>query len=341
MNQPIIDFRSDTVTKPGPEMLQFMMSARVGDDVFMEDEVTNELQSFAANMLGTEDALFCPSGTMTNEIAIKAHTQPGNEVICDRSSHVYNYEGGGIAFNSGCQVRPIDGDRGKIKAVQIKEAINPDDVHKAVSAMVSLENTANRGGGSYYDMKDITEISQLCRANGLKLHLDGARLFNAVVAGGQSASDYGPLFDSISLCLSKGLGAPIGSLVLGSHRFIKECRRIRKVLGGGMRQTGYIAAAGLYALQHNISRLAEDHLHAQKIGEALKKKSFVGKIMPVDTNIIIFEVTGSETAKSLSGKLAAKNIKVIPVSNHEIRIVTHLDITPEMVERTIKELALL
>lgn len=338
MNQPIIDFRSDTVTKPGPQMLQFMMRAPVGDDVFMEDEMTNELQSYAANMLGMEGALFCPSGTMTNEIAINAHTRPGNEVICDKSSHIYNYEGGGIAFNSGCQVRPIDGDRGRIRAEQIKEVINPDDIHKAASAMVSLENTANRSGGSYYDFKDITKISQLCRSEGLKLHLDGARLFNAIVATGQNVSDYGPLFDSISLCLSKGLGAPIGSLILGSREFIERCRRIRKVLGGGMRQTGYMAAAGLYALQHNIFRLKDDHANAGEIAGALKKKNFVGKIMPVDTNIIIFEVIGSETAKSLTDKLAAKNIKVIPVSNREIRIVTHLDITPEMVDRTIKEL---
>lgn len=338
MSQQMIDFRSDTVTKPGPEMLKYMMKAKVGDDVFGEDETTNKLQSFAAEMFGMEAALFCPSGTMTNEIAIKAHTQPGNEVICDKTSHIYNYEGGGVAFNSGCQVRPLNGDRGRITARQIEEVINPDDIHKAESTLVSLENTANRGGGSYYNFQDIIDIHHLCKSRGLKLHLDGARLFNALTETTQTPTDYGKVFDSISLCLSKGLGAPVGSLIMGSNDFIKKCRRIRKVLGGGMRQTGYLAAAGLYAIQHNVSRLTEDHRHAKQIAGVLAQKSFVGKMMPVDTNIIIFEVRGTETARSLSDKLAAKNIKVIPISASEIRIVLHLDITPEMVDRTISVL---
>lgn len=338
MSQQMIDFRSDTVTKPGPEMLECIMKAKVGDDVFGEDETTNTLQSSAAEMFGMDAALFCPSGTMTNEIAIKAHTQPGNEVICDKTSHIYNYEGGGVAFNSGCQVRPLNGDRGRITAAQIEEVINPDDIHKAESTLVSLENTANRGGGSYYNFQDIIDIHRLCKSRGLKLHLDGARLFNALTETTQTPADYGKVFDSISLCLSKGLGAPVGSLIMGSNDFIKKCRRIRKVLGGGMRQTGYLAAAGLYAIQHNVSRLTEDHRHAKQIAGVLAQKSFVGKMMPVDTNIIIFEVRGTETARSLSDKLAAKNIKVIPISASEIRIVLHLDITPEMVDRTISVL---
>jgi len=338
MNEPIIDFRSDTVTKPSPEMLDFMFKAKVGDDVFNEDETTNELQSYAATLFGMEAALYCPSGTMTNEIAIKAHTQPGNEVICDKTSHIYNYEGGGVAFNSGCQIRPINGDRGRIEANQVKEQINPDDIHKAQTSLVSLENTSNRGGGSYYEFNDIIEISGVCKSAGLKLHLDGARLFNALTETGESPKDYGKVFDSISLCLSKGLGAPVGSLILGSEQFIKKCRRIRKVMGGGMRQTGYIAAAGLFALQHNIERLKEDHRHARDIATALKKKNFIGEMMPVDTNIIIFEVKESETSHSLTDKLAARGIKVIPISNREIRIVLHLDITEDMVARTINEI---
>lgn len=335
MNEKIIDFRSDTVTRPGREMLEFMMSAKVGDDVFGEDTATNELQSYAANLFGMEASLFCPSGTMTNQIAIKAHTQPGEEVICEQQSHVYVYEGGGIAFNSGCQTRTIIGSSGKINAGQIAEVINPDDIHKPKSSLVSLENTTNRGGGSCYELKDLKEISELCRDSKIGLHLDGARLFNALVAKNQTVRQYGSLFDSISICLSKGLGAPVGSLLLGTADFIKKARRIRKVFGGGMRQSGYLAAAGLYALKNNVQRLATDHERAKRIASSLRKKDFVVDLLPVETNIIIFETGGKWNADSLAKKLKENNIYVIPISSNQIRIVLHLDIDEEMVEKTI------
>ncbi|RYD70570.1 MAG: aminotransferase class I/II-fold pyridoxal phosphate-dependent enzyme, partial [Sphingobacteriales bacterium] len=272
-----IDLRSDTFTKPSPAMLEAMLKAHVGDDVFGEDPTVNALESFTAQIFGMEAGLFCPSGTMTNQIAIKCHTQPGDEVICDKTSHVYIYEGGGIAFNSGSQVKALDGERGMINADQVKEAINPDDVHKARTSLVTLENTANRGGGSCYNLAEIQKIKEVCLQNNLRLHLDGARLFNALVARQETTRQYGELFDSISICLSKGLGAPIGSLLIGKSQFIKQARRVRKVFGGGMRQAGYLAAAGLYALENNIDRLEIDHAHAHQIAEILMGKDFVGK----------------------------------------------------------------
>ena len=297
----MIELRSDTFTKPTPAMLQAMFKASVGDDVFKEDPTVNELQDKLAKKFGMEAGLFCPSGTMTNQIAIKCHTQPGGEVICEKMSHVYIYEGGGIAFNSGCQVKPINGNHGRIAANQVLESINPDDIHKAKTQLVSLENTANRGGGSCYDFNDIQEIKAVCLQNNLKLHLDGARLFNALVAKKETPKKYGGVFDSISICLSKGLGAPVGSVLLGDKDFIEKALRVRKVFGGGMRQAGYLAAAGIFALENHIDRLALDHLHAKQIGDALAKKDFIGEIMPVETNIIIFEVKGNNyTAKSLT-----------------------------------------
>ncbi|HSN07528.1 MAG TPA: GntG family PLP-dependent aldolase, partial [Hanamia sp.] len=248
----MIDFRSDTFTQPTPGMLQMMFTAKVGDDVFNEDPTVNQLQIMLAEKFGMEEGLFCPSGTMSNQIAIKCHTQPGDEVICDKLSHVYIYEGGGIAFNSGCQVKPLEGNFGRINAVQVAEAINPNDIHKAKTQLVSLENTANRGGGSCYEFSDIRQIKQVCLENNLKLHLDGARLFNAIVAKEEDPKEYGHIFDSISICLSKGLGAPVGSVLLGSKEFINKARRVRKVFGGGMRQAGYLAAAGIFALENNI-----------------------------------------------------------------------------------------
>ncbi|HRP44837.1 MAG TPA: GntG family PLP-dependent aldolase, partial [Ginsengibacter sp.] len=275
------------------------------------------------------------SGTMTNQIAIKAHTRPGDEVVCEAQSHIYVYEGGGIAFNSGCQVKLIPGHHGRITADQVLNAINPDDIHKPQTRLVGLENTSNRGGGSCYDFNEIVAIKEVCRKNGLALHLDGARLFNAIIAKGETPSDYGRVFDSISICLSKGLGAPVGSLLLGNKDFINYARRIRKVFGGGMRQAGIIAAGGLYALKHNIDRLKEDHHHAQLIAEALLQKSFISNMFPVETNILIFEVNGKYSAKSLAEELLKNNIRVIPISPTQIRIVTHLDITPKDVDKTI------
>jgi threonine aldolase len=334
----MIDFRSDTVTRPTPGMLEAMISAPVGDDVFSEDPTVNHLEKIAAALFGKEAALFCPSGTMTNQIAIKCHTQPGDEVICDHLSHVYQYEGGGIAFNSGCSVRLLHGDRGRITAEQVLSAINPDDVHKPVSTLVSLENTANRGGGSCYHFSDIESIKEVCLKNNLKLHLDGARLFNALVAKNETCKQYGEVFDTISICLSKGLGAPVGSVLIGPGDFIRKARRYRKVFGGGMRQAGFIAAAGLYALEHQVARLKEDHEHAQILANALKEKDFVGEILPVETNIIIFEVKGRFTAPDLVTILQRSNILAIAISPVQIRLVVHLDITPAKIQDTLNVL---
>jgi threonine aldolase len=332
----ITDLRSDTFTKPSPAMLEAMFKASVGDDVFGEDPSVNQLEAMAAEMFGMEAALFCPSGTMTNQIGIKCHTQPGDEVICDKVSHVYIYEGGGIAFNSGSQVKALDGDRGRITANQVLEAINPDDVHKARTSLVSLENTANRGGGSCYDFAEFQTIKEVCLKNKLSLHLDGARLWNALVAKGETPKQYGEIFDSISICLSKGLGTPVGSLLLGRLDYIKKARRVRKVFGGGMRQAGYLAAAGIYALENNITRLAEDHDHAHQIAAALSKKDFIGKIMPVETNIIIFEVMGSYTATAFCERLKLDDILCLSISSTQVRMVTHLDVTGEMVSKLVR-----
>lgn len=331
----ITDLRSDTFTKPTPAMLEAMMKAPVGDDVFGEDPTVNELEAFAANMFGMPAAIFCPSGTMTNQIAIKCHTQPGDEVICDKMSHVYVYEGGGIAFNSGAQVKPLEGERGRLSAEQVQEAINPDDVHKARTSLVSLENTANRGGGSCYNFTDIQQIKEVCLQNNLMYHLDGARLFNALVATGETPIQYGEAFDSISICLSKGLGAPVGSLLLGEKDFIKKARRIRKVFGGGMRQAGYLAAAGLYALQNNIERLQTDHDHAKQIADVLITKNFVGRVLPVETNILIFEVIDCHTPVSFCDRLKEENILCVPISPTQVRMVTHLDIGNEMIKNLV------
>ncbi|RYZ00732.1 MAG: low-specificity L-threonine aldolase [Chitinophagaceae bacterium] len=330
-----IDFRSDTVTKPTPAMLDAMMKAPVGDDVYGEDPSVNRLEALGADLFGMDAALFCPSGTMTNQIAIKVHTQPGDEVICDFNAHVYQYEGGGIAFNAGASVRLLHGDRGRVTSIQVAEGINADDVHKARTALVCLENTANRGGGSCYDLKDLEEIRALCDRQGLPLHLDGARLFNALVAKGQSAKDHGRLFDTISICLSKSLGAPVGSLLLGPKEFIRKARRVRKVFGGGMRQAGFIAAAGIYALEHNIDRLAEDHARAAQIAEALEGLAYVERVLPVETNIIIFEVKAPLTAATLVERMKEQGILAYAIEPLKVRLVLHLDITAEMVTRTI------
>ncbi len=316
-------------------MLQFMMSCPVGDDVWNEDPTVISLEEEAATMFGTEAGLYCPSGTMTNQLAIKTHTQPGEEVICEKFSHIYQYEAGGIAFNAGCSVKLIEGNRGRISANQVLLAINPDDIHKPASALVSLENTGNRGGGSCYHMDDLIAIGKVCKSHQLKYHLDGARLFNALVATRQSATDYGKLFDSISICLSKGLGAPVGSILLGSRNFIAKAKRFRKVFGGGMRQAGIIAGGALYALRNNIQRLQEDHTHARLLADALRQKDFVEYILEVDTNIVIFGVKGRFTAERLALKLKEYDILCVAMTPTEVRLVTHLDITSQMIEKTI------
>lgn len=317
-------------------MLDAMYAASVGDDVFGEDPSVNALESKVMEMFGMDAAVFCPSGTMTNQIGIKCHTQPGDEVICEKMSHVYIYEGGGIAFNSGCQVKTIEGNQGRITASQVVEAINPDDVHKARTSLVSLENTTNRGGGSCYNISEIQTIKEVCLQNHLKLHLDGARLFNALVAKNETPKQYGEIFDSISICLSKGLGAPVGSLLLGNADYIKKARRMRKVFGGAMRQAGYLAAAGLYALENHVGRLETDHFHARQIAEVLYTKKFIGQILPVETNILIFEVIHPYSAAAFCDLLAREGVLCIPISNTQVRMVTHLDISDKMISKLIQ-----
>ena len=332
----IIDLRSDTVTKPTPAMLDAMASAPLGDDVFGEDPSINELETLAASMFGKEKALFCPSGTMTNQIAIKCHTQPGDEVICDELSHVYQYEGGGIAFNSGASVKLLQGNRGRINADLVKAAIQPDDVHKPISSLVVVENTGNRGGGSCYDFQEIENISTLCKENKLAFHIDGARLFNAIVAKNETPIQYGKSFDTISICLSKGLGAPVGSLLLGDIQFIKRAKRFRKVFGGGMRQAGSLAAAGTYALKNNVERLAIDHIKAKEIEKVLSGKSFIKELFPVETNIVIAECVAGFNLNEFILKMKEMGILFFAISPNKFRMVTHLDISNQMQEKLLE-----
>ena len=334
----VTDLRSDTVTRPTPDMLQAMFAAPVGDDVFGEDPTVNALEEKAAEMFGLEAGLFCPSGTMTNQIAIKAHTEPLSEVICDYTAHIYQYEGGGIAANSGASVYLLHGERGKITPDLIKSGIRPNNIHYPLSKLVTLENTSNKGGGSYYTLPEITAITEVCRQNNLALHLDGARVFNALVAAGEPSLPYGECFDGISVCLSKGLGAPVGSVLLGSKPFIQKARRIRKVFGGGMRQAGYLAAAGIYALDNHVQRLAEDHAKARVLADTLQTCSFVLEIQPVDTNIIIFKLIDAVTEEQFLRELAAQNILALDFGPQTIRLVTHLDFTDAMLEHTIQVL---
>jgi len=331
----MIDFRSDTVTLPTPEMLAFMHQAPVGDDVFGEDPSINALEAKSASLFGMEAGLFCPSGTMTNQLAIKTHTQAGDEVICEELSHVYQYEGGGIASNSGCSVKLLQGNRGRITASQILAAIHPEDVHKPISRLISLENTCNRGGGACYDFKEFEEIQKIAKTHHLGLHLDGARIFNAIVHKKEDSKQYGKVFDSISICLSKGLGAPVGSVLVGDAAFIKKARRWRKVFGGGMRQAGSLAAAGIYALDHHVDRLKQDHQKALLIKDALIKKDFVTEVFEVETNIVIAKIEGKYNATQLASLLKEHHILVIAMTPALVRFVLHLDITDEMLATTI------
>lgn len=333
-----VDLRSDTVTKPTPAMLEAMWNAQVGDDVYGEDETVNALERKVAAIFGMEAGLFCPSGTMTNQIAIKCFTQPLDEVIADETAHVYRYEGGGIAFNSAASVRLLQGDRGRVTAAQIAAQINPENIHYPRTSLVVLENTVNRGGGSCYTLAQLEPIAQLCKEQGLKLHLDGARIFNALTATGDDAQAYGRLFDGISVCLSKGLGAPVGSVLVASAQTIQQARRLRKVLGGGMRQAGYLAAAGLYALEHHIPRLKTDHEHAQLLGLALSELPFVQAVMPVDTNIVIFELNAAVPAENFVATLAEQGIFCATFGPQMIRFVTHLDVSAEQIDYVIKTL---
>ena len=322
-----IDLRSDTLTKPSPAMLQAMLTAEVGDDVFSEDPTVKKLEEMTAALFGMEAGLFCPSGTMTNQIAVKMHTQPLDEIICDKLCHIYNYETGGWAFHSGVSVRLTEGERGIMTTEQIESCILPDHDWYPNSRLVCIENTVNKGGGSVYTIEQMKAIADLCHSKGLSYHLDGARIFNALIALGKKSIDLSGIFDSISVCLSKGLGAPSGSVLLGKKETIKKARKLRKVMGGGMRQSGFIAAAGLYALENNIDRLAIDHARAKKIGELLTSLEWVRKVLPVETNIVIFEVVDSAATATM---LREKGIHTSPFSPILVRMVTHLDITDEM-----------
>lgn len=336
----MIDLRSDTVTKPSPEMLQAMVEAQVGDDVFGEDPTVNDLQSFAADMFGMEAALYCASGTQTNQIAIKLHTQPGDEVICDKLSHIYLYEGGGIASNSGASVRLLEGNLGRFTAEQVLENINDkNNIHFPISSLVSIENTVNKGGGACWEIDEMIKIKAVCQNNNMALHLDGARLFNALVAKNQSPKKYGQLFDTISICLSKGLGAPVGSLLLGSKEHIVKATRIRKAMGGGMRQAGFIAAAGIYALQNNVERLKIDHERAKSLASVLQNSSFVESIYPVETNIVIFKVNSKIiSTNQLIENLKENGINVVSMGNNLVRFVLHLNITDSEFEFLLSKL---
>ena len=327
-----INLISDTVTRPSQGMLEAMMSAKVGDDVFKNDPTVNALEAKVADYFGMEAALFFPSGTMTNQTAIKIHTQPGDQLICDKFSHIYNYEGGGVSFNSGVSCKLVDGHRGMMTADQVEASINPPDFyHSPLTTLVSIENTTNKGGGACWDFEELQKIRKVCDTHHLKYHLDGARLWNALVKKGEDPKAYGKLFDTISVCLSKGMGCPVGSVLVGSKAHIDKALRIRKIFGGGMRQSGYLAAAGIYALDHNIDRLADDHKKAAEIGEELTTLDFIKKVEPIETNIIIFEIDESKmSSEEFLGQLTKNEVSIIGMGQGKLRIVTHLDYTKAM-----------
>ncbi|MBW2056049.1 MAG: low-specificity L-threonine aldolase [Deltaproteobacteria bacterium] len=337
MNRPI-DLRSDTVTRPTPEMRRAMAEAEVGDDVFGEDPTVNALQAMAAELLGKEAAIFVCSGTMANQLAIMAQTHHGDEIIADRNCHTFNFESGGVAALSGVLVHPIDGRRGILESRQVREAIRPADHHFARTGLICLENTHNRGGGSVYPLEEIIRIHEVAREAGIPMHLDGARLFNASVASGIEAREYARYFDSVSFCLSKGLGCPVGSVVAGSSELIDRVHRYRKMVGGGMRQAGILAAAGIYALEHNIARLKDDHDNARRLATALHGvKGVAVNPAEVDTNIVIFDVSGTGTdAGELTHRLEGNGVLMLPVSHTRIRAVTHLDVASRDIEQAIE-----
>ncbi|MEY4603895.1 MAG: hypothetical protein RIT43_1187 [Bacteroidota bacterium] len=330
----MVDLRSDTVTLPTAGMREAMFSAPLGDDVFSEDPTVNELQEYAAALFGKESALFCSSGTQTNQIAIAVHVRPGGEVICHEESHIYKYEGGGIARNTGASVRLLQGDRGRLNAHAISKWINnPEDVHFPLTQLVSLEDTANRGGGAIYDFEEIRNIKRFCEENKLPLHLDGARLMNALVETRIDPKTYAAEFDSISLCLSKGLGAPVGSLLIGSKEFILRARRVRKVFGGGMRQAGIIAAGGLYALKHQVERLKDDHLHARQLEEVLNELPWVKEVMPVQTNIVVTLLNDASKRDEIIAGLADEGVRIMAFGEGMLRMVTHLNVSSAEIDK--------
>lgn len=336
-----INLISDTVTRPTQGMLKAMMSAEVGDDVFKADPSVNALEEKVAGLFGMDAALFFPSGTMANQTAIKIHTNPGDQLICDKYAHVYNYEGGGVSFNSGVSCKLIDGHRGMMKAEQVEAGVNPPDFyHSPLTSLVCIENTTNKGGGACWDFSELERIRGVCDRHGLGYHLDGARLWNALVARGEKPADYGALFDTISVCLSKGLGCPVGSVLVGKRSFMDKALRIRKVLGGGMRQAGYLAAAGIYALDHHLERLQEDHLKAEELGSVLSGLPYVKQVEPIETNIIIFELDEAKCkGEKFLSALEKKKIRIIGMGQGKLRMVTHMDYTEDMHRHTLGVLA--
>ncbi|WP_029038709.1 threonine aldolase family protein [Salinimicrobium xinjiangense] len=334
-----IDLRSDTVTKPTKGMMEAIINAEVGDDVYKEDPTVNRLEQKLADMFGMEEALFFPTGSMANQAAIKLHTQPADQLICDKWAHVYNYEGGGASFNSGVSCKLVDGDRGMITAAQVEENINPPDFyHSPLTTLVCLENTTNKGGGACYDFEEIKKIRQVCDQHDLALHLDGARLFNALVAKKEDPKDYGKVFDTISVCLSKGLGTPLGTVLIGNSKIMKNAMRVRKVLGGGMRQIGFMAAAGIYALENHVERLAEDHKRASAIGKTLREQSYVAEVEPVETNIVIFYLKDPANEAAFMEELKKENIRISNMGQGKLRVVTHLDYSEEMHQKFLEVL---
>ena len=337
--QQMIDVRSDTVTKPTAAMLESMLQAEVGDDVFGEDETVNELQRRAADLFGQEAALFCPTGTMSNQIGIKVHTQPGDEVICDELAHIYLYEGGGIAANSGASVRLLKGHNGRFTAEQVRENINRrEDSHLPWTRVVAIEDTVNRGGGCCWELREIERIRAVCQEHDIAMHLDGARLFNALVARDEAPRDYGYLFDTSSICLSKGLGAPAGSLLMGSRELIAKAHRHRKLLGGGMRQAGYLAAAGLFALEHNVKRLQEDHARARVLETELRSLAYVSTVLPVETNIVTFTLHEHLSTEVFLQKLQQQQVRALSMGRQTIRFVFHLNVSDAQLDALLEAL---
>lgn len=327
----IIDLRSDTVTKPTKGMLDAMLHAEVGDDVYKEDPSINALEERLAEMFGMDEALFFPTGSMANQAALKLHTNPGEQVICDKYAHIYNYEGGGASFNSGISCKLVDGHRGMFTAEQAEASINPPDFyHSPLTSLIAVENTTNKGGGACWNFKELQSLRLLSSRNNLGYHLDGARLWNALIATGQTPKQYGELFDTISVCLSKGLGCPMGSVLIGNAELMKNAIRVRKILGGGMRQVGFAAAAGIYALDNHFERLAEDHKKAQDIGVVLSNHNAIEKVEPIETNIIIFELKSHVNESQFLNSLTEKGIKIIGMGSNKLRMVTHLNYTDEM-----------
>lgn len=329
----LVDLRSDTVTQPTPGMREAMMNAAIGDDVFGEDPSVKQLEEKSARLLGMEAGVFCPSGTMTNQIGIRILTNPYDEIICYKGAHIYKSEGGGLAGNSLLSIRVVDGDRGRISIADVTENINDrGDAHQPLTTVVALENTVVREAGSYYTLTQIAELSKFARSRGLRMHLDGARLFNALCETGDKPGDYGQHFDTISICLSKGLGAPVGSVLLCSKELEVKTRRMRKAFGGGMRQAGFLAAAGSYALDNHIRGLRDDHRRAKQLGVALSDRPWVKSLMPVDTNIVIFTPLDRIPQEVVLKRLSDAGVRAVRFGPRDIRMVTHLDIDDKQLD---------